>query len=292
MKKAVSMILSVLLVISLFMGCTNSKEVKFYCTERIVTTFMNDMENENRSVLTYDAFWNLTSNVTYMNGTETNALYYEYNDDATVVKVTQHINGTESGGEYQRTYDKKGNLLKELAVENGTVISSNEYTYDDNGNVLVHILTPNAPTVITNTYTYDKSGNRISYENKTAYPEQDMEFVILTEYEYDDNGILLREIVSAGNTETTPEKNLDISLGKVSIAGHENVTEYTYDDTTRTYLGTRYTPEGTVQNYIRMVYDNHGNLLLQEVMNPEKTVVSSTIQSWVGTDGSTSKYEK
>lgn len=57
---------------------------------------------------------------------------------------------------------------------------------------------------------------------------------------------------------------------------------------TKTYLGTRYTPEGTVQNYIRMVYDNHGNLLLQEVMNAEHKVVSSTIQSWAGTDGSIS----
>jgi len=292
MKKAISMILSVLFVVSLFMGCSNSKEVKYYCTERIVTTLMNDMENENRSVFTYDASWNLTSNLTYMNGTETNALYYEYNDDATVVKVTQHFNGNESGGEYQRTYDKKGKLLKELAVENETVVSSNEYTYDDNGNVLVHILTPNAPIVITNTYTYDKSGNRISYENKTAYPEQGMEYVILTEYEYDENGILLRERVSTEDTESAPEKNLDISLGKVSIAGNETVTEYTYDDSTRTYLGTRYTPEGAVQNYIRMVYDNNGNLLLQELMNPEKTVVSRTIQSWVGTDGSTSKYEK
>lgn len=266
------MLLSVLLVVSLFLGCTKSEEVNFYCTERIVTTYLNGMTNESRSVFTYDDSWNLTSNLTYVNGMETNALYYEYNDDATVVTVTQHFNGLVSGGEYQRTYDKDGNLLKELAVENGTVVSSNEYTYDDNGNVLVHILTPNAPTVITNTYTYDKSGNRITYENKTAYPDQGMEFMVLTEYTYDENNILLLE--------------------KASANGIETVTEYTYDTTSKTYLGTRYTPDGAVQNYIRMVYDNSGNLLLQEVMDTEKTVVSSTIQSWAGTDGSISKYEQ
>lgn len=288
MKKALLMILSVLLIASMLVGCNNSNDVKFYCTERIVTTYMNDMSNENRSVFTYDSSWNMLSNLTYFNGTETNALYYEYNDDATVVKVTQHFNGSENTGEYHRTYDKDGNLLKELAIENDTVVSSNEYTYDDNGNVLVHILTPNAPTVITNTYTYDKDGNRISYENKTAYPDQELEFVVLTEYEYDENGILIRERVSTEDTDTVPEKSLDISLGKVSIAGNETVTEYTYDDSTRTYLGTRYTPEGAVQNYIRMVYDNNENLLLQEVMNAEHKVVSSTIQSWAGTDGSIS----
>lgn len=292
MKRLIPVLLCVLLICSLIIGCTSTKDVTFYCTERILTTYMNDVTNENRSVFTYDASWNMTSNLSYMNGTEVNALYYEYNNDATLVKVTQQFNGTETVGEYRRTYDKEGNLLKELAVENGTVVSTNEYTYDNNGNVLVHTLTPTPATVITNTYTYDKAGNRISYENNTAYPEQDMEFVVLTEYEYDENGNLLREIVSTEDTETAPEKSFDISLGKVSIADNETVTEYTYDDATKTYLGTRYTSEGTVQNYIRMVYDDHGNLLLQEVMNPEKTIVSSTIQSWVGTDGSVSKYEQ
>lgn len=263
-----------MLLLAAVTGCSvKETEVKYYCISRVAE--MPAISAASRMEMAYDDQWRLVSEITYNDNddTEVNARYLEYNEDGTEVSVVQRSDGQENRGQFQRTYDEKGNLLKEIGLEDGEEVLSNEYTYDTNGNVLSSIVHPQAPVVIRNSFEYDDRGNRISHEQITSYDRQETAFTTKTEYLYDEKDHLIREDIYA-----------DGVLG--------NYAEYEFDEETNTEYGKRCTPDGTVTGKTRRVYDEAGNLLLMEQMEPDGTVISRTIQTWAGTDGSISEFSE
>lgn len=271
MKKTACILLSLLMLALTFAACTQeTAQVEYYCTR--LTQAIG--ENISQTDTTYDENGQPTSIITYINGEETNARYLTYSDDGATVTVKQRANGTETSGQFQRTFDENGNMLTEDAVEDGKVISSSEYTYDDNGNVLTYVTTPSYGPKIMSNSTYDADGNLLSQEIVTDYGEElNQTYSILREYEYDDQGRLTLEIVSSG---ALPSDRI----------------EYTYDPETRTEIGTRLDGEGTAYGQIRRIYDEAGNILLEEHLDNNGEVVATITRTWQGSDGTISQLEE
>ena len=262
--------IALILLCLLLTACTQETEqVEYYCTRRIQTVG----ESISQTDTTYDGKGQPTSIITYINGEEVNARYLTYSEDGTTVTVNQRANGTENTGQYQRTFDEKGNMLTEDAVEDGNIISSSEYTYDEDGNVLTCVMTPSMGPKIITTSTYDAEGNRLTHEIVTDYGEEiGQTYSILREYEYNDQGHLMREVVTSG-------------------ALPSDRVEYTYDPQTRTEIGTRLDSEGNSYGQIRRIYDEAGNILLEEQLDTNGEVTSYVSQTWQGSDGSISQLE-
>lgn len=272
MRKRCLFLLGVILSIGLMTSCSSSKSVEYYCTQRITELVFEGKKHITREEITYDAQWRIVSSTAYDGDEITGSRSYEYREEGKHVDITQVYDGIETHGTFQRTYDKSGNMVKEDAIEDGKVVSSNEYTYDEHGNVLVHIYWPNDSVMITNSYSYDEKGKRIMYENKTQYLGDDMEFVVLTEYGYAETGHLLWE-----NTYVN---------GTLSAC-----REYVYEEESRTEDGTLLNLDGTVNSRTRRIFDAFGNVLVQEQLTADGTLLTRTIQTWAGTDGSISKWE-
>lgn len=262
--------IALILLCLLLTACTQETEqVEYYCTRRIQT--VGEIISQTDS--TYDEQGRLTSEITSLNGTEVSARHLTYSDDGTTVTVNHRSNDMETTGQFLRTFDKKGNMLTEDAVENGNVISSSEYTYDDDGNVLTYVNTPSMGPKIITTSTYDAEGNRLTHEIVTDYGEEiGQTYSILREYEYDDQGHLTQEVVTSG-------------------ALPSDRVEYTYDPQTRTEIGTRLDSEGNSYGQIRRIYDEAGNILLEEQLDTNGEVTSYVSQTWQGSDGSISHLE-
>ncbi len=270
MKKAILPVLIFLLLLSLTSACAQEPETEYYCTLRITESFSGGYTLTRREI-TYDKNWRLSTDITYnADGSEYNAYSYEYNEDATIVTVTQRFNGEVRGGQFHRTYDPQGNLIKEIAVEaDGTNTMTNEYTWDDRGNVLTHVYTPNGPVVITSSYTYDDHNNRTSCTQTTRYPDQDLEFTIAYRYFYDEENRLIRE--EACDMENAPA----------------SYTKYTYDSETGQQNAVLFNAGSTPVSSTKTTFDAAGNVLVQEQFDAQGTLLIRTCQTWLGTDGST-----
>ena len=190
MKKQYIFLLCVILSAILMVSCAKEEPTEYYCTQRITELVFDGKKHITREEITYDAQWRIASSTTYDGEEITGIRSYEYIEDGKQIEVTQIYDGIETHGTFLRTYDGFGNILQEDSVENGKVVSTNEYTYDAQGNILTHIYQPNDSVVITNSYAYNESGNRIRYENKTHYTDNDSVFIVLTEYGYDKTGHL------------------------------------------------------------------------------------------------------
>lgn len=267
------LLLCAILVMCLLTSCGKKEPVEYYCTQRITEYTFDGKQDTSRVEMEYDEQWRLVSQLTYSDEVFYHGLYYEYNAEGTAVSVTQNYEGEETVTTLQRTYDNHDNLIKELTLEDVEVVSSDEYTYDDQGRILVHVETPNDSVVLTNTYSYDDLGNKVTYEKKTEYTRSGDAFLILTEYGYDDKGHLAWE-----------KTYVNDSLGESR--------EYQYDEETNTENGILLNPDGTINSRTRRIFDKAGNVLVQEMLKADGTLLTRMIQSWMGTDGSISKWDK
>ncbi len=168
---------------------------------------------------------------------------WTYDDLGRPLKQVQGSRNTETGTLlYRETltweYDRWGNLVRETA-EDGETVSQWVYTYDDRGN-----LTEKRQGDVGYTYAYDDRGSLLR-ETVTA-PEGER----VTEYERDEAGhVLLERTLNAAGEElysTARTWEGDLCLREVyATRGTETAREYTYDD--------------------------RGNLVLTEILDPERT---------------------
>ena len=50
--------------------------------------------------------------------------------------------------------------------------------------------------------------------------------------------------------------------------------------------------DGTINSRTRRIFDEAGNVLIQEELTADGTLLTRTIQTWIGADGSFSKWEE
>ena len=148
----------------------------------------------------------------------THVAVWTYNEQGKLLKKTDTSKGPE--GTYRmtlkNTYDKKGNLTKEVFNDNGTVLAST-HTYDKKGNVIKSVQKTTNPdgTVFSSTtvYTYDK-------QNRLTKQVDDFGFSVRTRtYAFDKAGKLTKETdvtVDEDNTRTS-----ETTTHTYDEAGHE-----------------------------------------------------------------------
>ena len=94
------------------------------------------------------------------------------------------------------TYDKKGNLLQYLQFTDSKITDTINYIYDANGNLIkktrIYFSNSNEKRTSFTDYTYDVNGNRIKEVHVNFKNEQ----IGITEYTYDEYGILIHQFTS------------------------------------------------------------------------------------------------
>ena len=171
---------------------------------------------------------------------------YDPNGNITSTKVSATLDGPPLS-QTTYSYDASGNLAGTTALVDGAVCATGS-TYDSAGNLSTEIDALGNPTQ----YTYDASGNRLS-ETTTRTTPAGTE-TLLTRYEYDRQGRLLKTINPDGST----TRNVYDELGRVkeTFDQLDRKTTYTYDAAGR--LIRKMYADGTFEEG---TYDNEGRRL-------------------------------
>ena len=178
----------------------------------------------------------------------THVVAWTYNEQGKLLKKTDTSKGPE--GTYKmtvkNTYDKKGNLTKEVFNDNGTVFAST-HTYDKKGNVIKSVQKTTNPdgTVYTSTTvcTYDK-------QNRLTKQVDDFGFSVRTRtYAFDKAGKLTKET--------------DVSVSEDNIRTSETTT-HTYDKAGHEIMlaiVSKSTLTGSGKRTLTSVYNSKGQLV-------------------------------
>ncbi len=259
MKKLLLLSLALLMAGSL-LGCGKKDEVEYYITKTLIEQKTGDITLREH---TYDEKWNPLSAYLTLNGNFSSKTEYSYSEDYTV--VTQ--NSTSAIYEPDtttivRTFDDKGLVITAETYDEDRHIATAVNTYDDAGHLILSEQTaPNSDMIITVERIYDKNGNLVTLRQDTGYSTSRQE------YTYDRQNRQIRE-----------EYYLNEEL--------TNYCELVWNENTA--QGVNYSADGTPGSKMLLVYDDAGNLLVNEIMDVNGNLQSRTYNEYTGTDGSIS----
>lgn len=275
---------------SISSGNTN---VTFTFTERDQFASLKN-KNGTFSLYNYDGAGQLTRLLT-TNSLGATIESFNYTYDSKGNRISEKTNG----GMAQFTYDKSGQLTKEVRP-NGDIL---EYTYDAVGNRLTKKMTKGT-TVTTNSYTYDaanqlstingtavthdKSGNMTSDGKRTFIYDADDRLVEVKEgstslgkYQYNSEGLRVSKTTGSTTVYYTYDENDNVVL-ETDSAGTV-ITSYIYDNANRpltmTKGGKTYTFHVNARGDITSVTDEAGAV-----------VASFEYDSWGNTEKETGTF--
>ena len=231
-------------------------------------TYVNDESDEYVYRYTHNDMGNLTEKTEYYNGNICSRTEYEYDADNNL--KAENVYDSSNNILNCEVYDKKGNVIESKAYGGGEVYQCYGYEYDDAGNLIKKELqygsSEGGPTVLK--YEYDEIGNMVKCMR--GWNDTNGNFIIQTqegyeydiarnllrkvnyyfgnsdlgiepseqrcEYEYEDNGKLVREICfdTSGNITNRNEAEYDDIGNKVKEIYYDsdgNITKqikYTY----------------------------------------------------------------
>ena len=230
--------------------------------------------NSNNNNYTYE--YDKANNLLKTTDEQGNVTSYEYDIYNNVIKETKS-----SGTIYKYEYDNLNRNIKKLVVNNESdiLLESREYNYLSGNTTVIAKIYTNATDYITNTkvynyldkvtsdktedankkYTYTKTGNVSIEENEigqriyyyynslnkvsSKYEEIDTDRYVRTNYEYDNNGNVLKEELSSSKvalnagtssyiTTNYTYDSLGNKIGKTTSSGEE--IKYTYNKDNKT----------------------------------------------------------
>ncbi len=263
MKKTIAFLLILMLLLS---GCGKNQEVTYYVTESLVE--LPSASNTMRYVHTFDDQWRTLSTTASQNGEVWSTIVYSYSEDNSVVSITSTAYGQTTTGEHRRVLDKDGNVIKLETWEEGQQTAVSYREYDDAGRL----------TADTTTY-FD--GYMRGYKQSFSYDAQGNKTLAAYEMTLEDGTI----------TKTRTEIHYDSQGNRArEVEVREDaMTEYiecSWEGNVETSLC--YTPDGALNRKRISAYDDHGNLLYQELYDSEGTLGNRTSYRYVGSDGSIS----
>lgn len=260
MKRVIAALLCGLALFSLTACASEKPEVEYYLSRRQIEHSTGDV---NLTVNEYDDAWRMLSAKTYLNGEISSEQEYIYSEDEGLmsVKTNSALYG-ESISEYRQEFDTEGRLSKSVAYNDGALVASTEFSYDSEGRTLeVKSFDADGNAYSTLTNEYDSKGNLISYTVKTAY------YSSRQEHTYDKYERISR---------TEMFKNDEL----------ESYIEFTGDKNSR--QGCVYSADGKVTGTTNVLYDDAGNVLMEENYDAHSTLTMRTCCEYIGTDGSVS----
>lgn len=249
-------LLCLLLVLGLLLvGCGKEEPIVQEETEPVITT---------KTVYVHRSINRTTSRTDYL-----------YNEENLLTEV---IMSDGEGKELQRylvTCDENGNPIEWASAADNLVT----YTYDTQGRTL-RTETYVGETLMTSTE-YTWSGNlRVSAIVKTATQEQ------RTEYAYDEKGGMTRQDLYVGGALSgyglyTLNEEGKVVLCQTFDPQGNPLTEVTYEYQGNTETRITKDLQGQVQQTQVLTYDEHGNLLQNDLMDGSGALLSSEVHEWM-----------
>jgi YD repeat-containing protein len=214
------------------------------------------------------------ASITQEYGSTTNRTEYLFDLENHVNQVVIYTNGEETK-RHGVLCDENGNYVK--WISDGSVT---EYSYDDQGNSLGMSLYINDVLISTTAYTWE-NGLRTSVT--TTMETQGMTQRILMTY--DSSGRLLRQDTYTADTLSSYSIYATDENGQVSsVALYQPdgtlISTSTYVRTSTMETITSTLPDGTVNQTAVLTYDQHGNLLTQEIFDRNGQSISKETHTW------------
>ena len=256
MKKLLPILLSLLLLT----GCSQKEDVTYYISKSVIQQKTGDI---NVRAHTYDEHWNPLSATITVNGNFSSKTEYTYSEDFSVVTQNSVSAIYEPDTTTTiRTFDGQGLVITAEIYDADRLISTAVNTYDDGGNLIKSVQTaPDSSVAITITRRYDRKGNLLTLQTDTGYA------ITRQEYTYDQHGHRIRE-----------EYYQNDVLNAYSDFQWKGNTAY----------GTNCSADGTPGFTMMLVYDDAGNVLVNEIKDVNGNLQSRTYNEYVGSDGSIS----
>lgn len=260
MKSLVSLFLCCITLLCLAACGGSETSMTYYQTKQYREYDTGDI---NLTAYVYDDAWVIQSTQNYLNGVFSSGVEYSYNEDATVVTVTTTssiYNPTVS--EIHREFDESGRVVRAVSYREGTMEGSTEYTYDGEGRERKAVTVgPGGDVVSTLLYDYDKNGNLIASVTETeAYSRR-------VEHSYD-------------------RKNRIVATKEFRSGELVHQINYTWDGNTQ--YGSVLAANEQITGETVAVYDDAGNLLMEEQYDSLGALRYRTCYEYTGADGNIS----
>ncbi len=161
------------------------------------------------------------------------------------VRTKESYKGAEGDSDvFTRSYDKKGNLIKEVELwkssDGYSTRTTTKNAYDKKGNLVKQVIYYN-DHVFTSTFTYNKAGKVTMEDHKSVYEDNSV-FRTTTAYTYNKAGHLVKEVSYYDDCESVTV----YTYNKAGLLAKEAVTR-SYEDNTKTTVKTTH------------AYDENGN---------------------------------
>ena len=295
MKKLITVLLLLSLVLSVFAGCEYNISGEQDETEQDPSEMMDEKEAEEKYNLAfslieeekYEEAYKLFKELgKYKNANEELKKFYSvligFTDRVATGSVALNENNlpeqlitTSDGRIYTQDYlyDDDGRLIEcKSKGPYGGEPSINQFIYNTQGQLITEII--NDGNVRENNYTYDESGNRIK---KVQINVDGSEYI--TEYTYDKNGNVLKivEILSTNRiyiTEYIYNKDGKV-LQETSTSpwGYIDVLSYNYDEMGMLIQTRHFAHDGSIYSTTDYTYDENGNNIKIVSTYPDGTSV-------------------
>lgn len=276
MKKLITALLLLSLVLSVFAGCEYNISGEQDETEQDPSEMMDEKEAEEKYNLAfslveeekYEEAYKLFEELgKYKNANEELKKFYSVligitdRDATTSVALNENnlpeqlittIDGRIYTNDY--LYDDDGRLIEcKSKGPYGGEPSINQFIYNTQGQLITEII--NDGNVCENNYTYDESGNRIK---KVQINVDGSEYI--TEYTYDKNGNVLKIVENRYITEYIYNKDGKVLQETItSSTGYIDVLSYNYDEMGMLIQTRRFEHDGSISSITDYTYDENGN---------------------------------
>lgn len=207
-------------------------------------------------------------------GSTVNRTEYLFDAQDRVTEVVVYTNDQQTK-RHRVECDENGNYIKWTSDNSVT-----EYTYDDDGHSLGVSLYINDELVSSTAYTWE--GDLRTSVTTQMVTQGMTQRLLMT---YDSSGRLLRQDTYSADTLsnyaifTTGEDGRVSAMAVYQPDGTLLYTNtYTWEGTKETVLSTL--PDGTVNQTAVLTYDEHGNLLTQEIYDSTQALISKEIHTW------------
>lgn len=284
MKKHAIILFCLLLIVTIFMGCSAKRQKMQVMTEAVTygsngTIVKTQILNNGSSAKMrhYTVFDGLGSIIGYIDE--------EYDDNGNKIASKEYAADKTTKNREQWTYGAENKLLscKRFIGENVPDLSF-EYLYDANGNEIeCKVYNGNGTLKYHDENTYDSNGNLLS---KISY-DKEGDNTSRWDYSYDERNNLIKEKVTISNSSWFYEYwNQYDSAGKLIMQekyddDHDVVeqTRYIYSDNSNAYETKTYLADGTISDY--HAYDENGQEMMWITYNNDGTIYHQS--SWVNT---------
>lgn len=214
------------------------------------------------------------TSITQEFGSTVSRTEYLFDEQDHVTEVVVYTNDVETR-RHSVECDENGNYIK--WISDGSVT---EYTYDDQGNNLGVFQYLNGTLVSSTEYTW-KNGLRTSVTTTMAAQGMTQRIVMT----YDSSGHLLRQdsyTADTLNSYSIYATGEDGRIAEMTVYQPDGsllyTSTYVWEGTTETITSTL--PDGTVNQTAVLTYDEHGNLLTQEIYDSENNLISRETHTW------------